>query len=86
MHNRVECDVCEGTGRETITGETTMVCHNGCDDGYFDAEPRDLAGRRAQHGHVIGTLETWKGVLCLYDDEADAWVVNLDPLTVELLP
>lgn len=89
-HNTIPCCVCEGTGRTTPDhphdpSGRTWPCHGGCNDGYFDAEPRDLIGRRARHGHVIGTLEVWDTALCLFDDEHDLWVVNLDPLTVELI-
>lgn len=82
--NKIACDVCEGTGRERLEGERTMVCHNGCTNGFFDAEPRDLDGQRASVDGRVGTLFVWLGVLCLETEDALV-VTSLDPLTVELL-
>jgi len=90
-HNRVRCDVCEGTGRtspDSINDPSgrTWRCHYGCDDGFFDAVATDLDGKRARHGFVVGALFVWKGALCLQSEDCDDLVVlNLDPLTVEIL-
>ena len=90
MLNRVRCDVCEGTGRTSPDSMNdpsgrTWECHNGCDDGYFLANAKDLDGKRARHSWLIGYLFVWKGQLCL-EDEHGCVVVNLDPETVEILP
>jgi hypothetical protein len=84
MPNLHTCDVCEGTGRERLEGERTMLCNNGCDNGFFPAEARDLDGKRARYGFVVGLLGVWDGVLVLEGDDGVV-VVNLDPQTVELL-
>jgi hypothetical protein len=85
MRNRVECDVCEGTGRTRPYGEREMRCHNECDNGFFPATATDLDGARACALGVVGYLFVWHGRLALEDETRGELVVLVDPLTVEVL-
>jgi hypothetical protein len=82
---RVLCDVCEGTGRENITGETTMKCHNGCEDGTFEATARDFDGMYAYYGAFAGFLHwTRRNDRLTLETEAGFSIMNLKPSDLEI--